>query len=119
MVPTIVMPRLMPVGGGAIGEIAAVLARLGLSRPLIVTDPYMMSSGMIARLTDRLDQAGIAYRIFSETVPDPTDTVVETGVRALGEAPADCLVALGGGSPIDTAKAISVLAANGGKMRDW
>jgi alcohol dehydrogenase class IV len=52
-------------------------------------------------------------------VPDPTDTVVEAGVEALKAGPYDCLVALGGGSPIDTAKAISVVAANGGKIRDY
>jgi alcohol dehydrogenase class IV len=79
----------------------------------------MMSSGTLANVTDRLDRAGLPWHVFSDTVPDPTDTVVEAGVEALKAGPYDCLVALGGGSPIDTAKAISVLAANGGKMRDY
>jgi alcohol dehydrogenase class IV len=79
----------------------------------------MVSSGTLAKVTDRLDRAGLAWRVFSDTVPDPTDTVVEAGARVLQAGNDDCLVALGGGSPIDTAKAISVLAANGGKMRDY
>ncbi len=113
------MPRLLHIGAGAVGEIATVLGRLGLKSPLIVTDGFMVSSGTLAKVTDRLDRAGLAWRVFSDTVPDPTDTVVEAGARVLQAGNDDCLVALGGGSPIDTAKAISVLAANGGKMRDY
>ena len=119
MVATVTMPRLLHIGAGAVAEIAAVLGRLGVRTPLIVTDGFMMSSGAVAKVTDRLDHTGLAWKVFSDTVPDPTDTVVEAGVRALQAGPYDCLVALGGGSPIDTAKAISVLAANGGKMRDY
>jgi alcohol dehydrogenase class IV len=119
MVATVTMPRLLYIGAGAVAEIAAVLDRLGVKTPLIVTDGFMVSSGTLPKVTDRLDRAGLAWQVFSETVPDPTDTVVEAGVQALKAGPYDCLVALGGGSPIDTAKAISVLAANGGKMRDY
>src|SRR5215467_13324085 len=119
MVATVTMPRLLHIGAGAVGEIAGVLARLGLKSPLVVTDGFMVSSGTLAKVTDRLDRAGLAWQVFSDTVPDPTDTVVEAGVRVLKAGAYDCLVALGGGSPIDTAKAISVLAANGGKMRDY
>src|SRR5260370_18512529 len=106
-------------GAGAVAEIAGVLGRLGVKAPLIVTDGFMVSSGTLAKVTDRLDRAGLPWHVFSDTVPDPTDTVVEAGVEALKAGPYDCLVALGGGSPIDTAKAISVLAANGGKIRDY
>ncbi len=119
MVATVTMPRLLHIGAGAVGEIATVLGRLGLNSPLIVPDGFMVSSGTLAKVTDRLDRAGLAWRVFSDTVPDPTDTVVEAGARVLQAGNDDCLVALGGGSPIDTAKAISVLAANGGKMRDY
>jgi len=119
MVATVTMPRLLYIGAGAVAEIAAVLCRLGVKAPLIVTDGFMVSSGTLAKLTERLDRAGLAWQVFSDTVPDPTDTVVEAGVQALKAGLYDCLVALGGGSPIDTAKAISVLAANGGKMRDY
>jgi alcohol dehydrogenase class IV len=119
MVATITMPRLLHIGAGAVVEIATVLGRLGVKVPFIVTDGFMVSSGTLAKVTDPLDRAGLAWQVFSDTVPDPTDTVVEAGVAVLKAGPYDCLVALGGGSPIDTAKAISVLAANGGKMRDY
>src|SRR5207248_7835145 len=119
MVATVTMPRLLHIGAGAVAEIATVLGRLGVKMPLIVTDGFMVSSGTLAKVTDALDRAGLAWQVFSDTVPDPTDTVVEAGAGALKAGPYDCLVALGGGSPIDTAKAISVLAANGGKMRDY
>jgi alcohol dehydrogenase class IV len=119
MVATVTMPRLLYIGAGAVAEIAAVLGRLGVKAPLIVTDGFMVSSGTLAKVTDRLDRAGLPWHVFSDTVPDPTDTVVEAGVEALKAGPYDCLVALGGGSPIDTAKAISVVAANGGKIRDY
>src|SRR5215472_1540844 len=119
MVATVTMPRLLHIGASAVAEVATVLSRLGVKSTLIVTDGFMVSSGTLAKVTDRLDRAGLAWQVFSDTVPDPTDTVVEAGVVALKAGAYDCLVALGGGSPIDTAKAISVLAANGGKMRDY
>ena len=67
-------PRLIEIGGGTVAGIAALLARLGLSRPLIVSDPFMVSSGMIERLTQPLRAAGIEFDVFSETIPEPTDT---------------------------------------------
>lgn len=119
MIATITMPRLLYIGGGAVAEVTTALARLGATRPLIVTDPFMVSSGTLAKVTDRLDRAGIAWQVFADTVPDPTTDVVDAGARVLEAGGYDALVALGGGSPIDTAKAMSVLAANGGAMRDY
>lgn len=120
MVATIVSPRIMRIGGGAVAQVAEVLGTLGLKHPLVVTDPFMVSSGLARRVLDALAAAGIAAPVFSDTVSDPTDTVVEAGVAALAQAGAvDCLIGFGGGSPIDTAKAIAILAAGGGRMRDW
>ena len=124
MSATIVSPRLMLVGGGCVAEIAGVLAKFGLSRPLVVTDPYMASSGLVRRCLDPLEAAGLAPAVFSDTVPEPTDTVVEAGVALLQAGQYDCLVGFGGGSPIDTAKAMSILAHGrasgaGSAMRDF
>ena len=119
MIATITMPRLLYIGGGAVAEVTTALAALGACRPLVVTDRFMESSGLLAKVTDRLYAAGIAWQVFSDTVPDPTTEVVEAGVAALQSSSFDSLIALGGGSPIDTAKAMSVLAANGGRMRDY
>ena len=112
-------PRLMLAGGGAITEAGAVLQRLGTARPLIVSDPFMRASGVLARLVEILAGAGLAAQSFTDTVPDPTSEVVEAGVALLADGRFDCLVALGGGSPMDTAKAMSVLAAGGGHIRDY
>ena len=119
MVPVITTPRLMAVGGGALAELPALLGRLGLGRPLIVTDPFLARSGPLARLTGLLDGAGIAWSVFADTVSDPTTEVIAEGARRLAAGDFDSLVAIGGGSPIDTAKGMSVLYANGGRMRDW
>ena len=119
MAALITAPRLMSIGGGALSELPAILARLGLRRPLIVTDPYIAKSGILDRATGLLDKAGLAWSVFADTVPDPTTEVIETGAGMLRDGEFDSLVAIGGGSSIDTAKGMSVLHANGGKMRDW
>ncbi len=123
-------PRYLDIGAGAVTRIADLLARLGVSAPLIVTDPMMVKLGLIKRLTDPLDQAGITYTVFSDTVPEPIDTVIDAGValargsaiaRARSAPPIDCLIGFGGGSPIDTAKAINILLAAkpGAKLRQF
>jgi alcohol dehydrogenase class IV len=119
MAALITTPRLMQIGGGALAELPGVLARLGLSRPLIVTDPYIARCGILDRATDLLTGAGVPSDVFADTVPDPTTKVVEVGTARLEHGDFDSLVAIGGGSPIDTAKAMSVLHANGGYMRDY
>ncbi len=112
-------PRLLLVSAGAVRQVANVLAKFGLSRPLVVTDPFMVSSGHVRNCLDPLVAAGLAVSVFSDTVPDPTDTVIEAGVAVLNNGDFDCLIGFGGGSPIDTAKAMAILAAGGGKMRDY
>ena len=117
---TIASPRLLLIGAGTVRQIAEILGKFGLSRPLVVSDPIMVSTGLIQRALDPLAQAGIAARVFSNTVSDPTDTVIEAGVAELRNGDGyDCLIGFGGGSPIDTAKAMAILAAGGGKMRDY
>ena len=94
-----------------------MLAKFGLARPLVVTDPFMVSLRACRRCLDPLAAAGISADVFSDTVPDPTDTVVEAGVAVLQAGNFDCLIGFGGGSPIDTAKAMAILAAGGGHAR--
>ena len=110
MIASLVSPRMMIVGGGAVAQIAELLAKFGLSRPLVVTDPFMVSSGLVRRCLDPLAAAGIVADVFSDTVPEPTDTVIEAGVARLSGHAYDCLIGFGGGSPIDTAKAMAILA---------
>jgi len=115
----IVAPRLLLIGGGSVARIAEVLGKFGLRRPLVVTDPFMVSSGLVRACLDPLAAAGIAAEVFSDTVPDPTDTVVAAGAAAMGRGDYDCLIGFGGRSPIDTAKAMTILAAGGGAARDY
>ena len=115
----IAAPRLQLAAGGAVKQIADVLGKFGLSRPLIVTDPIMVKLGLINRCLEPLAAAGIIADVFSDTIPEPNDTVIEAGVKIFAKAQYDCLIGFGGGSPIDTAKAIAILASGGGKMRDY
>ncbi|MDE2007125.1 MAG: iron-containing alcohol dehydrogenase [Rhodospirillales bacterium] len=117
----IAAPRHMLVAGGAVRQVAEVLGKFGLSRPLVVSDPVMVSTGLIRRCLDPLAAAGMAAEVFADTVSDPTDTVIEAGVAALRAGRFDCLIGFGGGSPIDTAKAMAILAAGGpgARMRDY
>ena len=119
MMAEIQIPAFMKIGAGAFSEVASILTRLKCSRPLIVTDAFLVSCGLAEKLQDQIVQAGIPCEVFSGTVPDPTTDAVDQGVSAFLEGRHDSLVSLGGGSPIDTAKAIGLLAANGGRPRDY
>lgn len=119
MTAEILTPSILKIGGGSFAEAAALLVRLKCKRPMIVTDPFLMQGELPARLRAQLRDAGVSCEIFHDTVADPTTSVVDAGVRAFVEGGHDSLVSLGGGSPIDTAKAIGMLAANGGRVRDY
>jgi alcohol dehydrogenase class IV len=119
MLATVNLPRILRVGAGASRRLVATLAELGLTRPLLVTDPFIKSCGYCERLQTPLDAAGIAYGLFSDCVPDPTTDSVYAALAVLRDGDYDCVVALGGGSSLDTAKAVAVLAQHGGIMRDY
>jgi alcohol dehydrogenase class IV len=115
----VLVPSIMKIGGGAIEEAPGILKRLEVQHPLIVTDAFLAGSGLAESLRRQIEGAGIACGVFSETVPDPTTEALAAGLRAFIQGKHDALVSLGGGSPIDSAKAIGMLAANGGRARDY
>jgi alcohol dehydrogenase class IV len=119
MMAEIKIPALMKIGAGAFSEVALILTGLKCSRPLIVTDAFLVSCGLAEKLQDQIVQAGIPCEVFSGTVPDPTTDAVDQGVSVFLVGRHDSLVSLGGGSPIDTAKPIGLLAANRGRLRDY
>jgi alcohol dehydrogenase class IV len=119
MIAGILIPSILRVGGGCFAEASELLLRLQCRRPLIVTDPFWMKNELCQRLIAQIQSAGLSCEVFHETVTDPTTTVVEAGVRRFEFGGHDSLVSLGGGSPIDTAKAIGMLATNKGKVRDY
>ncbi|MGN0122157.1 MAG: iron-containing alcohol dehydrogenase [Rhodococcus sp. (in: high G+C Gram-positive bacteria)] len=109
----------MRVGGGAVDEVGEVVAGLGLARPLVVTDKFLVGTGAVDRMVAQLEAAGLHPAVFAETVPDPTTASLDAGVAAVAEHDADCVIGFGGGSPMDTAKALGLLARQGGHMRDY
>lgn len=106
--PAIHLPRTIRIGGGALNELPEVLAAAGLSRPLIVTDGWIATCGILERVETLLAGVGVAVRTFTGVVPDPTVDSIEAGCAFLAEADHDCVIGLGGGSPIDSAKMIAV-----------
>ncbi len=106
------VPATLLIGAGASRELAPQLARLGLARVLLVTDAFMVASGVAARFGHALKQAGIAMELFAGVQPDPTDENVRQGLQAYRRAGCEAVVALGGGSPIDAAKAVAIMTAN-------
>jgi alcohol dehydrogenase class IV len=118
-VAAINLPRILRVGAGASQQVAATLVELDLYRPLLVTDPFMVQCGYSTRLEEQLIAGGLSYGIFGDCVPDPTTDSVEAALSVLREGDYDCVVALGGGSSLDTAKAVAVLGRHGGIMRDY
>lgn len=119
MIAHISLPRIFRIGGGASRELPQVLGMLGLSRPLIVTDGFLVGRGWVARIEDELRAAGMACRVFADTVPDPTIASIDAGVAFLAAGDHDCVVGFGGGSPLDSAKAIAMLGVHGGAMADY
>lgn len=99
-------------GPGARKELPGVVARLGYKKALVVTDKGLMKFGVAKQVTDVLDEAHIPYEIYDEVKPNPTVTNVKDGVKALKNAQADFIVALGGGSSMDTAKGIGIVSNN-------
>lgn len=99
-------------GPGARKELPEAIRRLGKSKVLVVTDKGLLQFGVAKMVTDVLDETGIQYEIFSDVKPNPTVSNVKAGIDAFKSAEADILVAIGGGSSIDTAKAIGIVVAN-------
>ena len=99
-------------GPGARKELPGVVKRLGFKKALVVTDKGLMQFGVAKMVLDVMDEAGIAYEIFDDVKPNPTVTNVKNGIEACKQAKADFIVAIGGGSSMDTAKGIGIVVNN-------
>ncbi|MBM6952545.1 lactaldehyde reductase [Enorma phocaeensis] len=99
-------------GSGAIKEIPGELERRGFKKVFVCSDPDLVKFGVTAKVTDLLDEAGIAWELYSEIKPNPTIKNVQDGVAAFKAAEADSIVTIGGGSSMDTAKAIGIIINN-------
>lgn len=115
----IILPRILQVGEGASREIANLLKSLNCTKPLIITDKMMVQLGYVSRINDVLEENSMKADVFDDTMPEPTVASIQAGVEKASTGDFDCIIALGGGSPIDSAKAIAILARHGGTMSDY
>jgi alcohol dehydrogenase len=115
----VILPRIMQVGEDAALQIPNILVSLGCNRPLIITDKMMVELGYADGIQVSLAEHSIIADVFADTVPEPTVKSIQAGVEKAKNGNYDCIIALGGGSPIDSAKAIAILAKHGGVMQDY
>lgn len=119
MTAQLYLPSISRVGGGCRRQLPQVLLELGVHKPLLVSDPFIQQMGLLDEIDDLLKSAGINSGRFSDCVPDPTTESVTACVNAWQQQNYDCVIGVGGGSSMDTAKAAAVLACHGGRMRDY
>lgn len=112
-------PTRLHYGWGAARQVGERLAELGVSRALVVSDPGVRAAGIVDRVIDDIRAAGIGAALYAETQPNPTVANVAAGLARWREHACDGLVGLGGGSAMDAAKGIGVVAANGGAIADY
>jgi alcohol dehydrogenase class IV len=113
------IPETIICGGGSLASLAAQLGRLGTKRVLLVTDAFMVQSGLVARVEAELRKGGCDVGVFAGVQPDPSEQNVLDGLAQFRDRRADVVVALGGGSPIDCAKAIAILTVNPPPLRQY
>ncbi|MCU4363209.1 MULTISPECIES: iron-containing alcohol dehydrogenase [Acinetobacter] len=119
MASSIQLPRIIEVGKDARLKLPQILNSLGCHKPLIITDKVMVSLGYIDEIQNILKAEQIESDYFDETIPEPTSSSIAAGVEHIRRHDYDAIIAIGGGSPIDSAKAIGILGKFGGEMRDY
>ncbi len=115
----IVLPRILEIGQRASQKIGYIIEDLGYNKPLIITDKVMVKLGYAKKIQVYLLEKNISSDIFDDTMPEPTVSSIQNGVDKVKSGQYDCIIALGGGSPIDSAKAIGILGKFGGSMKDY
>jgi alcohol dehydrogenase class IV len=113
----IMLPREIHCGGGSIKSLPHILAKHGFSAPILVVDAFILNSQIGGDILRACSDASIHVRTFSGVVPDPTTSSVDAAAAFIKSDRHDCVIGLGGGSAIDTAKAAAVLSGRGGVMR--
>ncbi|MCS3603662.1 lactaldehyde reductase [Buttiauxella sp. BIGb0471] len=108
------LPKISLHGAGAIGDMVKLIAAKPWGKALIITDGQLVKMGLLDSLFSALDEHQLSYELFDEVFPNPTEELVQKGFAAYLAASCDYLIAFGGGSPIDTAKAVKILTANPG-----
>jgi alcohol dehydrogenase class IV len=112
-------PSLYGIGAGRVRELAAVCRELGITRPLVVTDPGIVSLDWFPPILSNLEEQGFDFRVFSEIDANPSATHIEAGLAARAEHESDGCILIGGGSAMDAGKCIALLAHNPGDVLDY
>ncbi len=115
----IILPRILQIGKHASAQLPKVLRSLDCQKPLIITDKVMVELNYVGQLQELLNADGITSDVYADTVPEPTAASIQAAVNQVIQGDYDCLVAIGGGSPIDSAKAIGILGKLGGQISDY
>lgn len=113
------IPSVTLIGIGASKEIPGKIKALGGKKPLIVTDPGIVATGILKQVTDILDAAKVKYEVYDKTIPNPTDANVAEGVEYYKQGKCDSLITLGGGSSHDCGKGVGLVVSNGGTIHDY
>lgn len=113
-----VMPEVI-FGNGAIEHAGESCLRLGATNVFIVSDPGVIEAGWLDVVIRSCKQANLQYTVFSDVTMNPKDVEVEKGCKAYIENECDAIIGIGGGSPLDVAKAVAILVTNGGKIHDY
>jgi alcohol dehydrogenase len=113
------LPTRIEFGNGVSASVGAEARALGGTRALVVTDPGVLAAGLVEPITACLESDGIGTVVFDGVAPNPRDTSVAEGAQLVAAEGCDLLVAVGGGSPMDTAKAIGTVATHGGRIQDY
>ncbi|MBS5937956.1 iron-containing alcohol dehydrogenase [Clostridium sp.] len=113
------VPSINLMGAGCLNDLGATVRDLGFKKAFVVTDNFLMGNGVVNKVLKVLEDSEVSYEVYSEVVPNPTCKNVHDGLEKLKETDCDFLVSIGGGSPQDTAKAIGILATNGGDIKEY
>jgi alcohol dehydrogenase len=116
---THIFPGRIELGNGTVSKVGELLGESGARKALLVTDSGISRTGMTERVGETLDSAGISFTIYADVQSNPTEENVESALAQYRKNNCDCLVGLGGGSSIDVAKAVRVMASHQGKLEDF
>lgn len=118
-IKSFLMPAKTITGNGSAEQVGDEVKKLGVKKGLIVTDKIMVKINALSGIKSALEKSGISYVIYDGVATEPTGEIVQEGIQAFKQNGCDFLIAVGGGSPIDTAKAISVMVTNPGSIENY
>ncbi len=116
---TFFLPEKNLIGAGCVNSLGDMIAGMGFKKALVITDKFLNSNGTVGKVTNQLDKANIGFVVYDEIKPNPNCAQVNKGLELLQSNSCDFIISIGGGSPQDAASAVSILATNGGNIRQY